>query len=60
VRAKIGSGMDLDFILLVGGGTIVLREQLTRHFPNCRIPEHAEYANAMGMLKIAKYVIGQG
>lgn len=59
VRAKIGSGKDLDWILFVGGGSIVLREQLAKHFPHCRFPDRPEYANARGMLKIAKYVFGQ-
>lgn len=58
VRTKIGSGKDLDFVLFVGGGSIVMREQLARHFPHCKFPERPEFANARGMLKIAKYVFG--
>jgi len=58
VRAKIGSGKDLDWVLLVGGGSVVLGEQLKGHFPHCRIPDEPAYANARGMLKIAKYVFG--
>lgn len=59
VRAKIGTGKDLDWMLLVGGGSIVMREQLAKHFPHSRFPENAEFANARGMLKIAKYVFGR-
>lgn len=58
VRAKIGTGKDLDWVLFVGGGSIVLREQLARHFPHCRFPDRPEFANARGMLKIAKYILG--
>lgn len=58
VRTKIGSGKDLDFVLFVGGGAIVLRDQLAKHFPNARFPEHPEFANARGMYKIAKYIFG--
>lgn len=58
VRAKIGSGMDLDWVLFVGGGSIVMRDQLAKHFPNARFPDHPEFANARGMLKIAKYIFG--
>lgn len=58
VRAKIGSGKDLDWVLFVGGGSIVLREQLAKHFPHCRFPDRPEFANARGMLKIAKYIFG--
>jgi plasmid segregation protein ParM len=58
VRVKIGSGKDLDFVLFVGGGAIVMRDQLAKHFPHTRFPDNPEYANARGMMKIAKYVIG--
>lgn len=59
VRSKIGSGKDLDWVLFVGGGSIVMRDQLEKHFPHARFPDHPEYANARGMLKIAKYVFGE-
>lgn len=59
VRTKIGTGRDLDFVLFVGGGTIVMRDQLSRHFPHCRFSERPEFANARGMFKIAKYVFGE-
>jgi plasmid segregation protein ParM len=55
VRAKIGSGGDLDRVLIVGGGSIVLREQLMEAFPHCLIPEQPEFANARGMLKALRY-----
>jgi plasmid segregation protein ParM len=59
VRARIGSGKDLDWILFVGGGSLVMREQLEPYFPHARFPAHAAFANARGMLKIAKYVFGR-
>ena len=58
VRHRIGDGKDLDFILFVGGGSIVMRDQLARNFQHCRFAEDAEYANARGMYKLAKYVYG--
>ncbi len=58
VRVKIGSGKDLEFVEFVGGGAIVMRDQLVKHFPHARFPAHPEYANARGMMKIAKYVLG--
>ena len=57
VRAKIGSGKDLQFVLFVGGGAIVMRDQLAKHFPHARFPDRPEFANARGMLKIVKYVL---
>lgn len=56
VRVKIGSGKDLEFVEFVGGGAIVMRDQLASHFPHARFPEHPEYANARGMMKIAKFI----
>lgn len=58
VNAKIGSGKDLHWVLFVGGGSIVMREQLEKHFPHARFPEKPEFANARGMLKIAKFIFG--
>jgi len=58
VRPKIGSGKDLDFVLFVGGGAIVMKDQLGKYFAHSRFPENPEFANARGMLKIAKYIVG--
>jgi plasmid segregation protein ParM len=60
VRTKIGSGRDLEWVLFVGGGSIVMREQLASHFPHARFPDRPEMANARGMFKIAKYIFGAG
>ncbi len=60
VRAKIGTGRDLEWVLFVGGGSMVMREQLARNFPHARFPDRPEMANARGMFKIAKYVFGAG
>lgn len=58
VRTKVGSGVDLDHVLFVGGGAIVLKEQLLKHYPHARVPDKPEFANARGMLKFAKHVVG--
>lgn len=60
IRTKIGSGRDLDMVLIVGGGALVLGEHLARHFPHSRIPDLPQFANARGMLKIAKHVMKFG
>lgn len=61
VRSKIGTGKDLDFVLFVGGGAIVMQDQLGKYFAHSRFPENPEFANARGMLKIAKYIVaGEG
>lgn len=58
VRTKVGSGADLDHVLFVGGGAIVLKDQLLKHYPHARVPAQPEFANARGMLKFAKHVVG--
>jgi plasmid segregation protein ParM len=58
VRSTIGAGRDLEWILFVGGGSLVMKEQLAKYFEHARFPDRPEYANARGMLKIAKYVNG--
>lgn len=56
VRTKIGSGRDLNVLLLVGGGALAMREQLLEMFPHATIPKNPEFANARGMMKMAKYL----
>lgn len=58
VRTKVGSGVDLEQVLFVGGGAIVLREQLLKHYPHARVPNQPEFANARGMFKFAKHIAG--
>lgn len=58
VRTKVGSGADLDHVLFVGGGAVVLHEQLKRHYPHAKVPKDPVFANARGMLKFAKHVMG--
>lgn len=58
VRERIGTGRDLAWLLFAGGGAVLMRDQLARRYPHCRFPDHPQFANARGMLKIAKYVFG--
>lgn len=58
VRTKVGSGADLDHVLFVGGGAVVLKDQLLKHYPHAVVPNEPVFANARGMLKTAKYVVG--
>jgi len=58
VRHRIGSGADLDFVLFVGGGAVVLEKELKAIYPHGRVVEDPLFANARGMFKIAKYVSG--
>jgi plasmid segregation protein ParM len=50
VNARLGSGVDLDRILLVGGGAHVFKGAASR-YPNIDIPASPEFANARGFAK---------
>lgn len=50
VNRKLGSAVDIGYILLVGGGAHVFENIKTR-YPNILIPENPEFANARGFAK---------
>lgn len=50
VNRRLGSAVDVDRILMVGGGAYLFREVATR-YPNVTIPEAPEFANARGFAK---------
>lgn len=50
VNRRLGSAVDLDRILLVGGGAYVFAK-VAQQYPNITIPEEPEYANARGFAK---------
>lgn len=50
VSRRLGSGVDLDKILLVGGGAYLFK-QIAGQFPNIEIPAEPEFANARGFAK---------
>ncbi|MCP4043181.1 MAG: ParM/StbA family protein, partial [Gammaproteobacteria bacterium] len=55
-RRQLGLGIELDRILFVGGGTVVLVEHIANWFPHQAIADHPAFANARGMLKYLRYV----
>lgn len=50
VNRRLGDGVDLDRILLVGGGAHVFKNVADR-YPNVHIPDEPEFANARGFAK---------
>ena len=56
VRHQLGSGADVDQILVVGGGALALRESIGDWFPNQVMAKQPAFANARGMLKFLRYV----
>jgi len=57
-RRRLGRGAELERVLFVGGGSVVLAEALHDWFSNQVIAPHAAFANARGMLKYQRYVGG--
>jgi plasmid segregation protein ParM len=55
-RRQLGRAIELDRVLLVGGGTVALAEHMSDWFPNQLIAEQPAFANARGMLKYLQYV----
>ena len=55
-RRQLGLGVELDRVLVVGGGAVALAEHIANWFPHQAIAEHPAFANARGMLKYLRYV----
>lgn len=56
VQRTLGSGANLDRMLFVGGGSVVLREALEREYPHVFVSPDPGFANARGMLKYMTFV----
>jgi hypothetical protein len=52
-------GAGLDYILVTGGGALLLGDRLARHFPHLRVVGEPVWANALGYWRFAQYV-GRG
>jgi len=55
-RRRLGLGAELERVLFVGGGSVVLADSIRDWFPNQTIAPHPAFANARGMLKYLRYV----
>ena len=56
VRRQLGSGAELHQVLMVGGGTLALRDMIDRWYPNQVMAKEPAFANARGMLKYLAFV----
>lgn len=54
-QQRFGSGADLDVVLFVGGGAVVMSEALA-YLRHARVPKNPAHANARGMWKYARFV----
>lgn len=59
LRPLIGSGRELGALLVVGGGSIVLRDELKPVLSKGAVyVNEPQFANSRGMYKVAKYIAG--
>lgn len=56
---KMGDGADLERIFFVGGGSLLLRDELENLYPHAVLVDDPQFANARGMLKAVKYMSGE-
>lgn len=50
---QLGSALDVERIMFVGGGALLLRRQLRDIFPDAIFPDEPQLANARGLYKYA-------
>ena len=55
-QRQLGRGAELERILFVGGGAVVLADAIRDWFANQSVAPEPAFANARGMLKYLKYV----
>ena len=56
IKRKFRDAADLEGVFFVGGGALLLRDQLADLYPHAQVVDDPQFANARGMLKIAKYL----
>lgn len=59
IKRKFRDASDLEGVFFVGGGSLLLKDQLASLYPHARIVPDPQFANARGMLKVAKYIKGR-
>ena len=55
-QRKLGRGSEVDTVYFVGGGAVLLADEVRDWFPHQAIAPHPAFANARGMLKYLRYV----
>lgn len=58
IKRKFRDAADLECVFFVGGGALLLKEQLADLYPHSQVVDDPQFANARGMLKIAKFIKG--
>lgn len=56
IKRKFRDAADLEGVFFVGGGALLLKQQLADLYPHAQVVDDPQFANARGMLKIAKFI----
>lgn len=60
LQAKIGSGADIDEIVIAGGGAEVVAKEIQRKYPRAVIAENPQSSNCEGYLRYGMYRASAG
>lgn len=58
-KRKMRDGADLERVFFVGGGSLLLKDQLKDLYPHAEFVADPQFSNGRGMFKIAKYMIAE-
>lgn len=58
-KRKMRDAADLEKVYFVGGGSLLLKDQLKDLFPHAEFVADPQFSNARGMFKIAKYLLAR-
>lgn len=56
VQRRIGDAAEMESVLLVGGGAVLMRDVVAARYPHCKVPDAPEFANARGMMKFIRFI----
>ena len=56
-KRRIGDAAEMQSVILVGGGAMLMREVISKEYPHCVVPHAPELANARGMRKYLQYMV---
>jgi plasmid segregation protein ParM len=56
IKRSIGDAAEMESVLLVGGGAVLMERLIRKEFPHSHVPADPEYANAKGMLKYVRFM----
>jgi len=56
IKRRIGDAAEMESVILVGGGAVLMEQLIRREFPHCYVPAEPEFANGRGMLKYIQFM----